>query len=404
MQTSSREANRQTYSKKQSRDYEIRALNVSEFARWDEFVRQSSQGTLFHTTLWLETTGEPFQLLGCFRGDELHGGFALGLMGHRAAGTPHPSLTPYLGILYPRTQAKYVTEISNNKEIGTVFAAFLKSKFDRVELPFAPEVVDLQPFIWQGFDVGLHYTYRLPLTNSSSILEHMDASRRRNLVSAEKQGVQVEVGADFAQIVRLKEMSFERQGLVASDGPSAARFEVALRRVGRCQTFLARSSEGDPLGGVWIAWDDKRAYYLLGGYDHSAKSNNAVAFAMWHAIKFTTVDLKLQEFDFEGSTIPPVERFFRKFGATLIPFYAIRYRRLSFGRRIARKVARIIGAYAVVLLGEFLGSGKAGIIKTATAEYQERTFLMRKSTVQRQSSPALASHSGGSKRSKPEPG
>ncbi len=94
---------------------------------------------------------------------------------------------------------------------------------------------------------------------------------------------------------------------------------------------------------MWIAWDDKRAYYLVGGYDHSAQSNNAVALAMWRAIQFAALNLKLPEFDFEGSMIPPIERFFRKFGATLTPFYRIRYRRVSLARRIARKVVRMIG-------------------------------------------------------------
>jgi hypothetical protein len=343
VQAASSAVDQQSRSGKSSREYEIRALSVSEFARWDEFVRQSPQGTIFHTTLWLETTGEPFQLLGCFRGDELHGGLALGLVSHRVAGMPLPSFTAYLGILYSGVHAKYVTEISTNKEIGIAFAVFLKEKFDWVELSFAPEVVDLQPFIWQKFTVELHYTYRLPLRDLSSVLDNMDGARRRNLVSAEKQGVSVEVGADFSQIVRLREISFERQGMIASDVPAAVRIEVALRRAGRCQTFLARSKEGEPLGGVWIVWDEKRAYYLLGGYDHSTKSNNAVAFAMWRAIQFTAVDLALLEFDFEGSVIPPVERFFRKFGATLTPFYAIRYRRIAVAGRIARKILRVIG-------------------------------------------------------------
>ena len=300
---------------KVSRQYEIRALEQSEFARWDEFVRRSPQGTLFHSTLWLENAGVPFRLLGCFRGGELHGGFALSLAGQRAAGRPHPAFTPYLGILYPQSNSKYVTEISNNKEIGTAFATFLKGEFSRVEeMPFAPEAVDLQPFIWQGFEVELRYTYRLALNSLEFVLDNMDAGRRRNLLNAEKQGVQIEIGAAFAEVLRLRQISFERQGLITTDGPTASRFETALRGANRCQVFLARSREGEPLGGVWIAWDEKRAYYLVGGYDHAAKSNNAVALAMWRAIQFTAVDLKLLSFDFEGSFFPAVERFFRKFG------------------------------------------------------------------------------------------
>ena len=330
---------------KRRNDHEVRALDVDEFARWDDFVRRSPQGTLFHTTPWLRASGEPFRLLGCFRGAELLGGFALGLKGDRFAGTPCPSFTPYLGVLFsPRPDAKYVTEISANKEIAGAFAAFLRREFDRVELPFAPEAGDMQPFIWQGFDIELHYTYRLRLENLQAVLDNMDAGRRRNLSSAEKQGLQVEVGANFAEILRLRDRSFERQVMATSDGPVAVRFEAALREEGRCQSFLTRSRTGEALGGVWIAWDEKRAYYLVGGYDHAAKSNNAVALAMWNAIKFTADELKLTEFDFEGSIIPPVERFFRKFGARLTPFYAIRYRRRSLVWRVARRISRVVGS------------------------------------------------------------
>jgi hypothetical protein len=126
--------------------------------------------------------------------------------------------------------------------------------------------------------------------------------------------------------------------------------------VGRCLGFLARSKEGEPLGAVWIAWDEKRAYYLLGGYDHSAKSNNAVALAMWRAIQFTATDLKLPEFDFEGSAIPAVERFFRKFGGTLTPYHCIRYQRPSGVRRVARNLA-------MVFLGQRVARNLARIVR-----------------------------------------
>ena len=346
MQKDTPAANREV-SSTAPREYQVRALEPSEFARWDDLVRYSPQGTLFHTTLWLNAACVPYRLLGCFRGSELHGGFALGLIGPRAAGNPHASFTPYLGILYPLTTAKYVTELSQNKEIANAFAGFIKREFDWVYIKLAPEVIDLQPFIWQGFGVDMHYTYRLPLRNLKSVFDNMDAARRRNIVSAEKHGVRVEVGANFSEIVRLREISFERQGQRVSDGATVVKFEAALRRAGQCQTFLARSKENESLGGVWIAWDEKRAYYLVGGFDHSAKSNNAVALAMWHAIQFAATKLNLPEFDFEGSMNPAIERFFRKFGGVLTPNYIVRYRRpIGLGQRIARKIARVIRGQA----------------------------------------------------------
>ena len=60
---------------------------------------------------------------------------------------------------------------------------------------------------------------------------------------------------------------------------------------------------------------------------------------MWRAIQYTATDLKLPEFDFEGSAIPAVEQFFRKFGGTLTPYHSIGYRRPSPVRRVARNLA-----------------------------------------------------------------
>jgi hypothetical protein len=340
---SSSPASQQTHSNSTSREYDVRVLEAGEFARWNEFVRQSPQGTLFHTTLWLEAANIPFLLLGCFRGSEMRGGFALSLLGDRFAGMPHRGITPYLGILFPASQGKYVTEISNNKEIGIAFAAFLKREFKQVDIDFSPEAIDTMPFRWQGFTVGLGYTYRLSLKSFETVFDNMDATRRRNIVSAEKAGITVEAGVDLGQILRLREMSFERQGLATQHEQAAYRFEHALQPVNRCQGFLARNKENKPVGGVWIVWDEKRAYYLLGGYDHEAKSNNAVALAMWRAIQYSAVDLQLAEFDFEGSVIPPVERFFRKFGGTLTPSYRIRYRRPTVFGRAASVVRRIGG-------------------------------------------------------------
>src|SRR5262249_23647230 len=147
------------------------------------------------------------------------------------------------------------------------------------------------------------------------------------------------------EIVALAEKSFRRQGLVTDLGSTAAALNAALESAGRCRGFIARSRQHVPLGAVWIVWDDKRAYYLIGGFDDAANSSNSVPLAIGRAIEFTAGDLCLSEFDFEGSMIPAVERFFRKFGGTLLPTYTISYRKpVSLGNWIARKVAKMTGA------------------------------------------------------------
>lgn len=328
-----------------SHGYMIRPLERTEFPLWGAFVQQSPQGTIFHSPLWLDAANMPYKLFGCFRGAELRGAFAAGLVGERAAGHPHWALTPYLGILFPGTSAKYVTMISLNKEIAGALATFLKEEFDSIHFRFPPEAFDLQPFIWEGYQTGVRYTYRLALHDMNGVLNNMDSARRRNIRGAEKNGISVESGAPFEQVVALSEQSFRRQGLNADFRDAAFQFGAALEEAGRCRSFIARNKNGAALGAVWIVWDEKRAYYLIGGYDESAESSTAVALAMWRAIQFTACELGLPEFDFEGSMIPAVERYFRKFGGTLTPTFTIAYQKpFSLLRRITNKAARMIGS------------------------------------------------------------
>jgi hypothetical protein len=320
--------------------YEIRALVPAEFPLWEEFAKRSPQATLFHSPLWLKAANVPFKLFGCFRGTELRGGLATGIFAEHAADRPHPALTPYLGILFPEGSAKYVTTISTNKEIARAFAVFLKREFHSVEMRFPPEVTDLQPFIWEGFRAGVRYTYRLPLADLRGVLDNMDSGRRRNIRSAEKDGVTVCTDVPFAQVMALSEKTFRRQGLTADFREAAFGLNAELETAGRCRSFLARNRAGFALSAVWIVWDNKRAYYLIGGYDEATNSSNAGALAIWRAMEFTARELKLREFDFEGSMVPAIERFFRKFGGTLMPTYTLSYQKHSLMYRAARKVAR----------------------------------------------------------------
>ncbi|MDI6740189.1 MAG: GNAT family N-acetyltransferase, partial [Candidatus Edwardsbacteria bacterium] len=61
--------------------------------------------------------------------------------------------------------------------------------------------------------------------------------------------------------------------------------------------------------------DATTAYYLLGGYDHASKHRGAGAAALWAAIGHAK-GIGLKRFDFEGSMVPQIERYFRGFGGT----------------------------------------------------------------------------------------
>jgi hypothetical protein len=69
---------------------------------------------------------------------------------------------------------------------------------------------------------------------------------------------------------------------------------------------------------VYVVWDERAAYYLMGGADPRLRTSGASSLLMWEAImrarRVTDV------FDFEGSMLRPVERFFRAFGGHQTPY------------------------------------------------------------------------------------
>jgi len=173
----------------------------------------------------------------------------------------------------------------------------------------------------------------------------MDDSRRNDIRRAEKDGIIVEPGDNFKETFALVEKTFQRQKIELKFKSVAFGYNEVLSEKGQCKSFLARNKEGKAIAVVYIAWDNKRSYYLLGGYDLEKRHHGASAIAMWEAIKFTKEKLRLNEFDFEGSMIPQVEQFFRKFGGRLTPYYSVNWAKPSINIVLSTKevVKKILG-------------------------------------------------------------
>lgn len=306
-------------------NFEIRPLNEDELSLWDDFVGESPQGALFHKSFWLKASGRKFVIYGYFKGGELYAGIPLvcsAKLGIKLAS--HPPLTPYLGVLFKRQDTKYVSRISQEKEMSQEIARRLKGQFHLVNFQFPPGSVDLQPFIWEGFVAGIRYTYIIDLNDSlESVWKGMEDKRRNDIRRAEKDGIGVVPSDDFEQTLNLVGETFTRQGITASFKSAALNYNEVLTQRNQCKSFLAKDKDGNSIAAVYIVWDNKSGYYLLGGY-HSQKSHHgASALAMWEAIKFAKEELGLGAFDFEGSMVPHVELFFRKFGGEQTPYYTV---------------------------------------------------------------------------------
>ena len=91
------------------------------------------------------------------------------------------------------------------------------------------------------------------------------------------------------------------------------------------------SPKGELLSIVLFLKDAKRIYYVMSTTIPAGRKQESNYFLLYHLIKeFSNQDLI---FDFEGSEIPSIQSFFKKFGAIEQPYPFIRINNLPFGKK-----------------------------------------------------------------------
>jgi hypothetical protein len=89
---------------------------------------------------------------------------------------------------------------------------------------------------------------------------------------------------------------------------------------GCCKIWTAYLND-EPMASLFLVWDNKRSYYIGAGINQN--SRGIMSLLTWNAIKFSK-ELSLREFDFEGSSVPTIEMYFRKFGGVIRPILYIK--------------------------------------------------------------------------------
>ena len=112
----------------------------------------------------------------------------------------------------------------------------------------------------------------------------------------------------------MNEQTFARQRMkLPYSRDFVKKLDNACKEHNARKIFFAKDMDGRIHAAVYIVWDENSAYYLMGGSNPDLRNSGANSLCMWEAIKFASTVTKA--FDFEGSMIEPVERFFRAFGA-----------------------------------------------------------------------------------------
>jgi hypothetical protein len=232
-----------------------------------------------------------------------------------------PPLTPFLGPWAARSPgAKYAKGLGDEMELMAELEARLPAAA-AFRQSFPPSVPGVLPFIWAGYRAEVRYTYRLEgLASEQRLWDGLGGNIRREIRKARK-CLEVRDDLGIEEFYAAWAKTFHRQRLAAPDRALLERVEAACVPRGARTALFACDESGRVHAVAYVVSDERAAYYLMGGADPDLRTSGASSLLMWEAIMRarSVVDV----FDFEGSMLRPVERFFRAFGGRLTPYHYV---------------------------------------------------------------------------------
>lgn len=233
-----------------------------------------------------------------------------------------PVLTQTMGPWIKKTNIKYTKYLAKQKDFMNEMILKLPN-YSFFKQNWQSDYTNWLPFYWNGFQQTSKVTYKLRnISDLEVIYKNFEGKVRTEIKKAEKLGLTIDVEPDISEFITLNTMVFSRQNKALPYSLNLVeKLYEACRKRQQGRIFLARDTEGIAHAAVFVIWDVNSAYYIMGGGDPKLRNSGATSLCMWHAIKYCST--VTSEFDFEGSMLEPVERFFRGFGAEQVLYHSV---------------------------------------------------------------------------------
>jgi len=233
-----------------------------------------------------------------------------------------PSLTPYLGpyIKYPKDQ-KYATKIAHeHKTMEDLINKLPNFKYFNQSCNIY--FTNWLPFYWRGFKQSTKYTYILDnIIDTDSNWKKLQGNIKREIKKAQK-NVQIKTDLELDKFLELVVLTFRRQNKkLPYEENLLYRIDNICKQKNKRKIFYAVDAKNRIHAAIYIIWDNHYAYYLVGGSDPELRTSGAKSLLIWEAINFASS--YVNKFNFEGSMIHSIEKFFRAFGAQQVPYFVI---------------------------------------------------------------------------------
>jgi hypothetical protein len=299
----------------------IKELDITD----ESYAELSKQAGVFNSPRWLSVYGKSLKLLGLYTKDQkLFGAFFIyvekkaGITRYRSA--PY---TPHCGLFFENPSKNRSSVNGFNKEVIELIVEYLRTKNPSLlTLAFPVKFKDLQFFNWSGYKVVPNYTYQIDLEQSmEDIAKDFDPKNRNIISKVEKEEYVISSTCDKRTLYEFLHTSLAAAG---------ARVYPQILKTIVCDygnpdnsfVFTLKNKEGHISSAVMCIYDRHTAYYLLAGNNRHHMINGANNLLLYKSL-IKAKEMGCKVFDFEGSMIKSVEKFFRSFGGQIVPYYTV---------------------------------------------------------------------------------
>ncbi len=282
-------------------------------------------GGVFNSSAWLSIYGSGLKVYGIFdKGDALVGIFNLYFDKIKIFSIlKNPPFSPTISLVFKNPSSNIAKKHSFDKSVYKLIVDFISGLSKTINTFTMPMgCTDMQPFIWDNYKAIPNYTYHLDIENTSAddIFKKFSPERRNDIKKAVKDGVECKLTQDYSIVKDMVQHTFNRKEKALNEDL----VDHILSKFANDSNSFAFVSylNSKPIAASFIIYDQQIAHYLLGGYDPSNKHQGAGALAVQNAINHS-LELGIPIFDFEGSMLPEVEKYFRAFGGEMKTMYSI---------------------------------------------------------------------------------
>ncbi|MDH3246640.1 MAG: GNAT family N-acetyltransferase [Saprospiraceae bacterium] len=227
-----------------------------------------------------------------------------------------PPLTPYLGLFLIGhfDGLKTHTQLSTKKQIYKKVTENLPDVFYRT-FSFHYQIVNWQPFYWEGFKQTTLYTSILSdLSDVDAVFQNFSRNVRRNIRKAENTLV-VSTLTSPDKIIPVIRESEKSRGFSMQLSDDFLEKLISLLTTRGWGTVFAAIDHEDIIHSIAVLpWDQKSSYYLINANTREAENSGAGFLLTWEAIKHTS-EQSINTFDFCGSMLESIQDVRIQFGA-----------------------------------------------------------------------------------------